>query len=72
MRTQIEAALLQARALVAQLEAALGMESQPAPHPICPACASDRVKELEPGPNERWRVKCSDCSAISVDTMEGI
>lgn len=73
--TQLEAALLQARALVAQLETTLSKFSETAEeraHPICPECGGDRVTELTPGPGERWRVHCPDCEATSVDVMEGV
>jgi len=76
VRQQLEVALLQARALVAMLEAALqeqaGGAKEDAPAgPICPECGSEKIEEREPAHNERWRIYCRDCRRFIVDTKEG-
>lgn len=64
MRQQLENALLQAKALIGQLEA-MAQEMDSDDDAIkCPKCQTTHVQEIEHSPTELWRIKCVRCDAV--------
>lgn len=66
-----EAALLSARATVAQLEAIVAAEGATYAEDVpdgttlcCPGCKSVSVKQLEKNFDELWRIKCQACGQV--------
>jgi len=71
----LQAALLQARALVAQLEALTEPPEPPEPPPpepgrFCSLCGSTKVRRLERAPEEEWRIRCEACQSVTASKAE--
>ena len=74
-RSQCEALYFTLKAAMAQVESALQSETpKPPPDPghYCESCGDTNVEQIDPSPEELWRIKCKRCKRVSYKTLEPV